>query len=253
MVRAIALALTDLGQGRILGIMLKAVAISMLVFVLLASALIWLLTGTDPCDMGGLGSCRVGIAGGTIGAIALTLLAAWFLFPAVALIVIATFTDQIAAAVEQVHYPRAAQSAERIGVGRGMLLGLKSGGRLIAFNLVALPFYLLLMVTGVGPFILFVIVNGIAFGRDVAEIAAARHGNRVSRRSWLKATRGQQHAIGILISALLLIPFVNLLAPVLGTAAGIHLFNGSFWPRRDLGPSDDNPPTNRPTESPTVL
>lgn len=254
MVRAIALAFMDLGQGRILGIMLSAMAISIVVFILMAGALIWLMTGADPCALGGLGSCRVGIGGSTIGAIALTLLAAWFLFPAVALTVIATFTDQIAAAVEQLHYPQGAQSAQQIGVGRGMLLGLKSAGRLFLFNLVALPFYLLLLVTGVGPFILFVIVNGFAFGRDVAEIAAARHGDRSSRRTWLKSTRGQQHAVGILISALLLVPFVNLLAPVLGTAAGIHLFNGSFWSTRT--PAHDryvHRPTNRPPESSTGL
>ena len=232
MVRAIALAFTDLAQARILAIMIRAVAISIVVFILMAGALIWLLTGVNPCALGGLGSCHVGIGGSTVGAIALTLLAAWFLFPAVALTVIAIFTDQIAAAVELQHYPRAAQSARQIGVGRGMLLGLKSAARLILFNLIALPFYLLLLVTGVGPFILFVIVNGFAFGRDVAEIAAARHGDRLSRRTWLKSTRGQQRAIGILISALLLVPFVNLLVPVLGTAAGIHLFNGSFWSKR---------------------
>lgn len=81
MVRAIALAFMDLGQGRILGIMLSAMAISIVVFILMAGALIWLMTGADPCALGGLGSCRVGIGGSTIGAIALTLLAAWFLFP----------------------------------------------------------------------------------------------------------------------------------------------------------------------------
>lgn len=254
MIRAIALAFTDLGQGRMLGIMLRAIAISIVVFVFMAGILIWLLTGADPCGLGGLGSCPVGIGGGAIGAIALTLLAAWLLFPAVALTVIATFTDQIAAAVERQHYPRAAASARQIGVGRGMLLGLKSAGRLILFNLVALPFYVLLLVTGVGPFVLFVIVNGFAFGRDVAEIAAARHGDRWSRRTWLKSTRGQQHAIGILISALLLVPFVNLLAPVLGTAGGIHLFNGSFWrtPSGDKGPGIRRS-TDRSSESLTSL
>jgi len=95
--------------------------------------------------------------------------------------------------------------------------------------LLALPFYILLLATGVGPFILFVIVNGIAFGRDLGDMAAARHGDRASRRSWLKATRGEQHFIGLLVSALLLVPFANLLAPVLGTAAAIHLFNRSYW------------------------
>lgn len=209
--------------------MLQAIAISLVLFVLAAGALVWLLTGADPCSLVGAGGCRIGLGEGAIGAIALTLVAGWFLFPAVALVAIAGFTDRIASAVEQAHYPQAAQSARPVGLGRGLLIGLKSGGRLLVFNLIALPFYLILLVTGVGPFILFVIVNGIAFGRDVAEIAAARHGDRSSRRQWLKETRGQQHLIGVAVSMLLLVPFANLLAPVIGTAAGIHLFNGSFW------------------------
>ena len=48
-----------------------------------------------------------------------------------------------------------------------------------------------------------------------------------------KSSRGEQHLIGILVSMLFLVPIVNLVAPVIGTAAGIHLFNRSFWkPRR---------------------
>ena len=110
-------------------------------------------------------------------------------------------------------------------------MGLRSAGRLILFNLIAAPFYVLLLVTGVGPFILFVIVNGFAFGRDIGELAAARHGDRASRNDWLRSRRGEQHLLGVLVSVLFLVPFVNLVAPVLGVAAGIHLFNGSFWTR----------------------
>ena len=228
MIEALGRAVADLANRRVLAIMLQALAISLLVFVVVAIVLARLLSGADPCALVGIDSCPLGPDSGTIGAIALTLLAAWFLFPAVAITVIAGFTDRIAAAVEQARYPEAAERAQPIGVGRGLLLGLKSGGRLILFNLLALPFYLLLLVTGIGPLILFVIVNGIGFGRDVAELAAARHGDRASRRAWLKRTRGQQHLIGVVVSVLFLVPFVNLIAPVIGAAAGIHLFNGSF-------------------------
>jgi CysZ protein len=161
----------------------------------------------------------------------LVLLAGWFLFPAVAIAVITTFTDRIARAVEERHYPVATRNARPIGVVAGAAMGLRSAARIILFNLLALPFYVLLLVTGVGPFILFVIVNGIAFGRDLGDMAAARHGDRASRRSWLKATRGEQHLIGLLVSALFLVPFANLLAPIVGTAAAIHLFNRSYWAR----------------------
>ena len=237
MFRALGLALSDLGDRRILALMLQALAVALFIFVLLAGLLFWLLAGTDPCSLIGIDSCPLDTGSSALGAVGLTLLGAWFLFPAVAIAVIATFTDRIAAAVEQRHYPDAAREARPIGLGRGALLGLRSAGRLILFNLIAVPFYVLLLITGVGPFILFVIVNGLAFGRDVAELAASRHGDRESRRAWLKSTRGEQGLVGTTVSVLFLIPFANLVAPIIGTAAGIHLFNRSFWATNSSGNS----------------
>ena len=229
MLRALGLAIADLADRRILTIMLQALGVAVLVFILLGGLVYWLLAGADPCSIIGIDTCPLDAGSSALGAIGLTLLGAWFLFPAVAIAVIATFTDRIAAAVEQRHYPDTALEARPIGVGNGAILGLRSAGRLILFNLSALPFYLLLLITGIGPFILFVIVNGLAFGRDVAELAASRHGDRQSRRAWLKSTRGEQGLIGTVVSVLFLIPFANLVAPIIGTAAGIHLFNRSFW------------------------
>jgi len=235
MLRALGLGVSDLSNGRILAILLQALAVSVVVFLFIGALLFWLLAGSDPCSLVGIDSCPLDIGTGAIGAAGLTVLAAWFLFPAVAIGVITTFADRIGAAVEERHYPEAAEEARPIGIAGGAAMGLKSAGRLILYNVVALPFYLLLLVTGIGPFILFVIVNGVAFGRDVAELAAARHGDRNSRREWLKDTRWQQHLIGVAVSILFLIPFANLLAPVIGTAAAIHLFNGSFWKKARLG------------------
>ena len=239
MLRAIGLALTDLGDRRILAIMVQALGIALLVFAIIGAVLFWLLAGTDPCSLVGLDACPLDSGSSAVGALALTLLGVWFLFPAVAIAVIATFTDRIAGAVERRHYPDAARQARPIGIAKGALLGLRSAARLIIFNLIALPFYLLLLITGIGPFILFVIVNGLAFGRDIAELAASRHGNRSSRRAWLKSTRGQQGLIGTMVSVLFLVPFANLIAPIIGTAAGIHLFNRSFW---EMSNRSDHPP-----------
>jgi uncharacterized protein involved in cysteine biosynthesis len=222
MLRAIGLALSDLADRRILGIMLQALGVALLIFAALAGLLFWLLAGADPCSLVGIDSCPLDAGSSALSAIGMTLLGAWFLFPAVAIAVIATFTDRIAAAVEERHYPEAAREARPIGIASGALLGLRSAGRLILFNLVAVPFYLLLLITGIGPFILFVIVNGLAFGRDVAELASARHGDRHSRRAWFKSTRGEQGLIGTAVSALFLVPFANLVAPIIGTAAGIR-------------------------------
>ena len=235
MLRALGLALSDLTDRRILRIALQAALISILIFAVIAALLFWLLAGSDPCGLVGMDVCPLDAGTSGIGAIFLTLLAAWFLFPAVMITVLATMTDRIGRAVEERHYPAAAASARPIGVMQGLALGARSAGRLLLFNLLALPFYILLLITGIGPLILFVIVNGIAFGRDVAELAAARHGDRDSRRAWLKSTRGQRALIGTAISTLFLIPIANLAAPIIGVAAAIHLFNRSFWSGKAAG------------------
>lgn len=229
MVRALGLALSDLTDRRILRIALHAALIALLIFAVIAALLFWLLAGSDPCGLLGMDSCPLDTGASGFGAVFLTFVAAWFVFPAVMIAVLATMTDRIGRAVEERHYPEAAAAAKPIGLMQGLGLGARSAGRLLLFNLLALPFYILLLVTGIGPLILFVVVNGIAFGRDIAELAAARHGDRDSRRAWLKSTRGKQALIGTVISTLVLIPIANLAAPIIGVAAGIHLFNLSFW------------------------
>lgn len=225
MLRFFFLSISDLSDRRVLAILMQALAITAVIFGALGALLIWLSAGADPCGWVGAGSCPLDGSAGGIGAVFLTLLAAWFLFPGVAIGVITGFTDRIARAVEQRHYPIAATEARPIGVARGAAMGLRSALRVLLFNILAIPFYLLLLFTGIGPFVLFVIVNGLAFGRDLAEIAAARHGDRASRRAWLKSTRGEQGLIGTLVSVMFLLPFINLVAPVVGTAMAIHLFH----------------------------
>jgi CysZ protein len=227
-IRAFILALCDLSDRRILTILFQALAITAVIFLLLGALLMWLLAGADPCAWVGAESCPLGGVAGGAGAIAITVVGAWLLFPGVAIGVVTCFADRIAAVVELRHYPDAAGSARPVGIGRGMAMGLRSALRLLLFNLLATPFYLLLLVTGVGPFVLFVIVNGVAFGRDLAELAAARHGDRHSRRAWLKRTRGEQNLMGTMVSIMFLVPFVNQIAPVVGTAMAIHLFDRSM-------------------------
>ena len=230
MFRIFALALGDLADRRIIAIMCQALLVTAALFVVLGVISGWMLVGSDPCELSGAGSCKIGAGTGGIGAFVLTVAAAWFLFPGVAVGVLMGFSDRIAAAVEQRHYPAAAAGARPIGIGRGAVMGLKSAGRILLFNLIAMPFYGMLLITGIGPFILFVIVNGLALGRDFAELAAVRHADRLSRRAWLKSTRGEQGLSGTLVSILFLIPFANLLAPILGAAMAIHSYNRKGGP-----------------------
>jgi uncharacterized protein involved in cysteine biosynthesis len=144
----------------------------------------------------------------------------------VAIGVVAGFADQVVAAVEERHYPEAAAAARPLGIGGTLALGLGSSLRLLFWNLLALPFYILLLVTGIGPLLLFFAVNALVLGRDLAMMVAARHLDRAARREWLAQHRGERMLLGGIITALFLLPIVNLVAPVLGAAMATHLFHG---------------------------
>jgi uncharacterized protein involved in cysteine biosynthesis len=225
MIDIIFVTMGDLTDARIIGVLLRSVLITLLIFVGLGIVADRLLIGADPCSMLGLYECRLDASASGIGAMALTLLGIWFLFPAIALGVICSYMDRITTIIEARHYPRALEDARRLGVAGGLALGLRSTLRVLIYNLIALPFYIVLLVTGIGPLILFVLVNGMAFGRDLGEMVASRHGDPASRRAWLRGSRGGRTAIGWAVTALFLAPFANLLAPILGTAMTTHLYH----------------------------
>lgn len=224
MIQALLLAIGDLADARILRILLLSLLITLLLFTGAGIAGGWMLNGVDPCGWLLDDSCPLDASASGFGALLLTLLGIWFLFPAIAIGVISGFVDRIAEAVERRHYPEALAGARPMGIAAGAWLGLRSSARLILYNLVALPFYILLIVTGIGPLILFVAVNGLALGRDLGEMVAARHGDRAGRVLWLDRTKGQRALMGIIVTGIFLVPFVNLLAPVIGAAMATHLY-----------------------------
>lgn len=224
MIETLFLSLGDLTDRRIIGILVRSMLVTLLVFLVLAILTGWALVGVDPCAWFD-DSCPLGATGGGVGAVALTLLAGWFLFPAIAVGVLCAYIDRIVAIVEARHYPEAAALARSPGVGSVALLGLRSAGRVLLYNLIALPFYILLLFTVIGPFALFVAVNGAALGRDLGEMVASRHGDRTSQAAWLASSRVGRFLIGAATTFLFLVPFANLLAPILGAAMATHLYH----------------------------
>ncbi|MEQ7874673.1 EI24 domain-containing protein [Sphingomonas sp. ASV193] len=223
---ALSLAFADLWRPAMLGILARVLLITLAVFAVIFVVAAWALTGVDPCDWLG-GECPLDPWSGGVASLAATVLLGWFLFPGVAIGVASGMGDRISAAVEAIHYPDAAVRARPLSLGRGMSLALRSGGRLMLYNLIALPVALLLLVTGVGPFILFALVNGLSLGRDFGELAAGRFMAGRELRDWLRANRWALRAVGLAIGGLLLVPIVNLVAPLLGAAAAVHLYQRS--------------------------
>ncbi len=218
LLRAILLSLRQLGDPQTLRLLLLTSAITAAIFVALGTGLWWALETQVmprwyPAGQGEIAALAAAVIG---------LLALWFLFRAVAMLVIGLFTDSIVESVEQDHYPDAAARAARVSFGAGLKLGLHSALRAIGWNLVAAPAYILLLITGVGTLALVLIVNTILLGRDFEAMVAARHPDLGPN----PLTHNQRLGLGLVSAIAFVVPVLNLLAPVFGAALAVHLLHG---------------------------
>jgi CysZ protein len=158
------------------------------------------------------------------GAAGLTLLASWLLFPAVATMVMGLLLDDVVDAVEVRDYP-AAKAPRPTGLAEGAGMGLMSGLQFLGVNLLLLPVYLVLVFTAVGPFLLYLLVNGYLLGQDYMQMVAIRHLGKTREKQFRQANKGLVFSVGVATSLLFLVPFVNLFAPIVGAAMATHLFH----------------------------
>ena len=205
--------LRDPAVLRVLG---KSLAISLAVFALLGV----LLFGGLSAALASAG-LQSGAAETWLVTVILMILAMWFLFRVVALAVLQFFADEIVQAVERKHYPGIAQQARKLPFQEDLANSVKSVGRAVLFNLLALPVALLLLFTAIGPAVVFLLVNAVLLGRELTDMAWLRH--RPDHTATIPVGTGQRLILGGLVAGLMLIPFVNLLAPVIGAAAGTHM------------------------------
>jgi CysZ protein len=220
MVRALLLSIGQLGDPPVLRVLAKSLAATLALFAALGFALWWLV------DAALAGWAYHGALAGLAATVVIAL-AFWLLFRAVAILVIGLYADTIVAAVERRHYPDAAARARDVPLTRGLALGLGSAARFVAINLLLLPVYVALLVTGVGTAALFFLVNAWLLGRDLGDMVAARHLPRAAMRDWRAATAGRRFVLGLAGTALFVVPLLNVLAPVLGAAMATHLYHGA--------------------------
>jgi uncharacterized protein involved in cysteine biosynthesis len=221
MLPALFLSIGQLGDKRIVAVFLKSFLLTLIVlgaigvgaFYGVRHLLLWLHTSSS------LANVSAGIV------LLLGALHVWILFRAVAIASVGIFADQVVDAVEARHYPAAAGSARDLGFARSLAMGLGSALRTIGANLLLLPLYLILIVTGVGTPIAFFLVNAWLLGRDLGDMVGARHLDRDALRKWRGRTFFRRFLLGALSEALLLVPFVNLAAPVLSAAMAAHLYH----------------------------
>lgn len=213
--RAFALSLRQLNDPAVLAVLAKSLAVTLAVFAALGTGLYWALAGL----LADWGHADAGLAGAAAAAL-IGGLAFWLLFRILALAVLQFFAEDVVRAVEARHYPAAAAAAE-LRFGPALAASMRGLARAVAVNALAAPFVVALLVTGVGAPLLLWAVNAWLLGRELTEMVWLRH--RAGGADALPVSGAARFALGGVTAALLLAPFVNLIAPVLGAASAAHL------------------------------
>lgn len=213
--RALALSVGQLGDPAILRVLGKSLAVTLAIFALLG----W---GTSLAFDAGLD--RLGVeessSYGTLLAVLAVLIAGWLLFRLVALAVLQFFVEDVVRAVEARHYPSAAAMPE-LSFGKALRNSAGSTGRALLVNLAVSPVALVLLFTGVGAALVFWLANAVLLGRELQDMVWLRHRRAAEEAAPIGGPT--RFVLGGLVAALLAVPFINFLAPVLGAASATHL------------------------------
>ncbi|MSO98158.1 MAG: hypothetical protein EXR11_08075 [Rhodospirillaceae bacterium] len=211
-------AFLQLKDPKVLRLVVLSIACTLAVYISLFLGLTWILRSTAISSVpliDTLVDAGAGVAAGVL---------AWFLFPGVVTGIVGIFLDDVAKTVEAQHYP---QLAPARSVALMEVVG--SSVRLIAttvgLNLVLLPIYLLLVFLPPFNLVLFYAVNGRLLGREYFETVALRRLDPKAVTTLRQRHSWQIWAAGTITAGLLTIPGLNLVAPVIGTAAMVHLFH----------------------------
>ncbi|MCB2099398.1 MAG: EI24 domain-containing protein [Rhodobacterales bacterium] len=221
MIKAILKGVEQLGDKRTRGLVWLSLGLALLVFIVLWSSVGFLLTQTKFFELVYL-DWAVDILGGLA-----TLILTWLLFPGIMSAFVGLFLDKVADAVEARHYP-GLPPADGLPVGESIIEALKFLGVMVVCNLLMLPF---LFVPPVFPFV-FYVVNGYLLSREYFDLVAVRRLPPSEARRLRKRNAGVLLVTGAALAFMLTVPFLNLVAPVIGTAAMVHLFQKWTGPGR---------------------
>jgi CysZ protein len=142
-----------------------------------------------------------------------------FLIPPVTSLIAGLYLDDIAALVEQEHYP-ADPPGKELATLPAIGLALKFFIVVLLVNLLAL---FLLLVPGVN-LVAFYIGNGYLLGREYFELAAMRHLAPADARRLRKGNRLTVFLSGLLIAGLASVPILNLVTPLFATGFMVRVY-----------------------------
>ena len=216
MIRAFELAVRQLGDPKLRGLIWWSLLVSLLLQIGIAALAWWALRSFAHFEWKWINEGIVWLGGGAVLVLAL------MLFPASFGIVISIFMEKIADIVEAEHYPQLGP-ARGIPIWTGIWTGIAFLLAVVVINLLMLPFYIVsIFVAGLGA-VLFYGINGWLTGRVYYEQVALRRLTPAEVKARRRADSGVLWLTGIVIVFLGTIPILNLIVPVLGVAAMVHV------------------------------
>jgi CysZ protein len=212
MLRALLLAIRQIGDAAFLRPLLFAAALTLLGMIGLA----WGVSAGVGWLAGGEGWIAT-VASGA-GALLVVLGVIWLFVPLV-IAVAGLFLDGVATAVERRHYPTL-PPPDGASVAAQAWSGLKIAAGFGLLTLVLLPVSLLLPV--IGPLLLWA-VAAVALGEGFFIGVAQRRMGVAASDALRRQRRASIWGVGAALALLAAVPPLGLLVPVLGTAAMVHL------------------------------
>jgi CysZ protein len=219
MLTAARLAFADVFSPPLRSVMVKSFLLTLLLLLAVWLVLTALLAWAVDVDAYPWLDLTIGILTG-IG----LLIGLGFLVAPVASLFAGFFTDQIAGAVEGLHYSFDPPGRE-LPASEALRDAIVFTGLVIVVNLIALAF----LVVGVGA-IAFLIGNGYLLGREFFEAIARRYLSREGARAARQANRVKLFFAGLLIAGVAAVPVVNLVTPLFATAFMLHLYKRTIRP-----------------------
>jgi len=216
MLSALVLAATRIFDRTLFPIWLKSLAATLLACAALGYAGWWALVTLLTRYVA---DSDFAMAAGALAAV----LGIWLLWRIVALAMLQFFADDVVLAIEARDYPEMAARARKLGWREELARGLGGAGRALLFNLLVLPFALVLLVTGVGAPLVFLAVNAVLLGRELQDMVWLRHRATPSDPAPLSPL--ERLTLGGVTAFLLTVPIANFAAPFLGAACAVHLIH----------------------------
>jgi CysZ protein len=217
LLRPLALSLAQIDDPVFLGVILRSIVWAVACFLALHILTIWVVHRV--LAMQGLLAWTIDV----LGSVGASFLALWLFLPVAAAIGTLYF-DRIAVAVERRYYPHL-PPPHRAAATEQLWDGVAVGARVLMLNTLALA--LALMVPGIG-LVLGWMIAGFAIGRGLFVAVAMRRMPRAMAETLYRSRRGVVLAQGSVLALAAYIPLLNLLIPVLGTAAMVHILDSAI-------------------------